>query len=153
MIRSTLVLATAAMLATPAPAQEAPRSPEATALGTCLTAKSTGEDRIAVARWLLGALASLPQVSDVAAVKPEVKATLDKGMARVFTRLLAVDCAAQTRALFATGSTDGFRIAGESLGAVAMGELLGNPGARDALGSYTKYLNKDDFKAVLPVGK
>lgn len=123
----------------------------AQALGECMVLKSTGADRLVVARWFVSSIASAPQTAGVATVAPGQKAELDKGMAALFTRLMAVDCADQSRPVFAAKDTgEGFRVAGEALGRVAIMELLGNPQANAALGAYTQYLKKEDFKDVLP---
>ncbi|MCP1471534.1 hypothetical protein J3E64_003245 [Sphingobium sp. OAS761] len=123
---------------------------QAQALGECMVLKSTGADRLTVARWFLTAVASAPQAAGVATLTPGKKEEFDKGMAAIFTRLMTVDCADQARPLFKARDQAGFRIAGEALGRVAMEELLNNPQASAALGAYTRYLRQEDFKAVLP---
>lgn len=122
----------------------------AQALGQCLVTKSTGADRILVARWLLAALASAPQAAEVATVRSGQKMVFDKAMAALFTRMLTVDCAPESRKVFAAKTSEGFRVAGEALGRVAIQELLTNPQANAAIEEYVKYLNKEDFKAVVP---
>ena len=42
----------------------------ADALGNCLARKSTGEDRLVFAGWMVAALASAPQLAGVANVDP-----------------------------------------------------------------------------------
>lgn len=133
------------LVAGPAQAQE-----EAKALGECMVLKSTGADRLVVARWLLTSIASTPQAAGVATLTPGKKDEFDKGMAVVFTRLLSVDCADQARPLFKARDDAGFRVAGEALGRVAMEELLNNPQATAAMTAYTKYLKQEDFRNVLP---
>ena len=72
----------------------------ADALGNCLARKSTGEDRLVFAGWMVAALASAPQLAGVANVDPSTKAALDRQLAAIFTRLMTVDCAAEARPLF-----------------------------------------------------
>ncbi len=134
------------LVATGAAAQT--ENPAAKALGDCLVAKSTGEDRLLVARWLLASLASAPQVKDVTTPTPGKKVTLDKGMAGLFTRLLTVDCKAGARPVFKQKTQAGFTVAGEALGRVAMTELLSNKDALAALATYVEYLDEKDFKEV-----
>lgn len=129
----------------------ADQAAQARALGQCMVLKSTGADRLTVARWFLSAIASAPQVAGVATLLPGRKVELDKGMAALFTRLMAVDCAREARPLFAAQNAgESFRVAGEALGRVAISELLSNPEANAALGAYAQYLKKEDFKNVLP---
>ena len=75
------------------PAADAPRT-----LGQCMAMKTTGEDRILVARWMLVAMASAPQMADFLTVAPGKKDGLDRGMATLFTRLLVRDCPDASRA-------------------------------------------------------
>lgn len=130
--------------AAPAPAAASP----AQALGQCMALKTTGEDRILVARWMLVAMASGPQMTGVVTVQPGQKEKYDRGMATLFTRLLVTDCPDLSREVFKLRDNAAFRVAGESLGQVAMQELLTNPQAAAALGAYVKYLDLDAFKAI-----
>lgn len=120
----------------------------AEALGQCFVMQTNGHDRLAVASWMLGSLASAPQMAEVAKVDSAKKVELDQAMAKLFTRLMTQDCAAQSRPLFKAKSEAGFRAAGEALGKIAVQELLGNPAASAALGSYANYLNDSDFKKL-----
>lgn len=120
----------------------------AEALGQCFVMQTNGHDRLAVARWMLGSLASAPQMAEVTRVDSAKKVELDQGMAKLFTRLMTQDCAALSRPLFKAKSEAGFTTAGEVLGKIAMQELLGNPEASAALGSYANYLDDSDFKKL-----
>lgn len=143
--------ALATFAATPGGAQpQAAPAGAAEALGQCLVMRSTGADRIAVARWLMGAIASTPGASGVVTVNTAEKAVADKAMAALFTRLITVDCAAESRVLFKANATDGFRVAGEALGRVAMEELFSSRAAKAGLEAYTRYLDRNAFKGVLP---
>ncbi|QGP79009.1 hypothetical protein [Sphingobium sp. CAP-1] len=144
------VAAGAMLLVAGSAAAQTDAEAQAQALGECMVLKSTGADRLVVARWFLTAIASAPQAQGVATLTPGKKDEFDKGMAAIFTRLMAVDCADQARPLFRSKDEAGFRVAGEALGRVAMSELLSNPQASAALEAYTKYLRQEDFKAVLP---
>ena len=115
------------------------------ALGQCFVNRTTGEDRIAVARWLLAAIGSAPKMADVTRVDPARKVAVDKAMAVIFTRLITKDCAAEARPLLKSKTDAGFRAAGEALGRIAMTELLADPKAAQGVASYTDYLNEADF--------
>lgn len=141
-----------ALTGVPAVAADTPAadlSAQANALGQCFVSKSTGEDRIAVAGWMLAAMASAPKMADVARVDAARKVELDKGMAAVFTRLITVDCARESRPLFLAKSKAGFETAGGALGEIAMKELLSDPKAAQGLADYVKYLNENDFAGVV----
>ncbi|QDK32421.1 hypothetical protein [Sphingomonas sp. IC081] len=155
-------VALAALLPVGAAAAQTPTSPAATAplapdverdlagkLGECFAMKSTGEDRVTFARWFLTAMGSAPQVADVAKIDPAVKDKLDRQVATIFTRLITVDCAEQARPLYRAHSSAGFRTAGETLGRMAMQELMGNPEtAAKMFGGYVGYIRQDDFKGL-----
>ena len=133
----------------PVAAQTTPESRAAAdRLGLCMVSKTTGADRIAVAGWMLAAMASAPELHDVASVTPERKEKADRAMAAVFTRLITRDCAAESKALFALGDTSAFKQAGRPLGEVAMQELMSNPKTMEALAAYVRYLNPLDFAEV-----
>jgi hypothetical protein len=117
-------------------------------LGQCMVSKTTGADRIAVASWMLAAMASAPQLKDVAVVTPARKEQADRTMATVFTRLMTKDCATDAKALFAARDPQAFQQAGRPLGEVAMKELISNPKTMEALGAYVRYINPADFAAV-----
>ena len=140
------VLSCSVSVAAAEPAQD--EAAFAQALGRCFVLKSTGQDRIVAARWIFGSMASSPQVADVANISSETKASLDREMALLFTRLITVDCAAESRPLFLMKSTKGFETAGGALGQIAMTELLTNEQAAAAFSAYTDYLNEEDFEAV-----
>ena len=123
--------------------------PEQTnALGRCFVNKTTGEDRIAVARWMLGAMASAPKMADLSKVDAALKVTLDKGMAGIFTRLITVDCVSEARPLLQAKNNAAFETAGEALGEIAIQELLADPRAMEGLSSYVKYLDQNAFAKV-----
>jgi|GEM_PF-2397908 len=123
-------------------------SAQANALGRCFVNKSTGDDRMAVARWMLAGMASAPRMADVAKVDPSRKVEADKGMAAVFTRLMTIDCANEARPLFLAKSKAAFETAGGALGEIAMKELLSDPKAAEGLSGYIQYLDERAFAKV-----
>ena len=141
------ILALSCSPAAAAPAQD-PDQAQAQALGQCFVAKSTGQDRIVVMRWMVAALASAPQLAEVVKVDATRKTEADKGMAALFTRLITVDCAAEAKPLFKNQSGAAFETAGEALGRIAMKELITDPNASSAMGTFAGYRKDRDFAAV-----
>ena len=123
---------------------------EGNALAQCFVLKTTGEDRLMVARWVLGALASSPQVTDLVTVDAARKDAADQGIARLFTRLITVDCATLAAPLMKTRGQEAFRLAGGALGQIAVQELMSNRSAAAAMGAFTRYLREEDFKPLKP---
>ena len=118
------------------------------ALSNCLTMRSTGEDHVNLAAWVVVALASAPQLAGIADIEPGTKDELDKRTAAIFTRLMTVDCLAEAKPLAQARNSEGFQEAGRALGRIAMQEVLGNPRAAESLNAFTRYLREEDF-AVL----
>lgn len=118
-------------------------------LGQCIALKSTGEDRLAAARWFAAALASAPAIKDMATIDAAKKDAADAKIAQVFTRLLMVDCVEQAKPLYKARSSAGFRTGGEVLGKLAMQELLGDPvQAQAMMGGYLSHIRPQDFTAL-----
>lgn len=152
----TILLMVAALAAAANPQVAAPPvqdtgklAEQAAALGQCFVDKTTGADRIAVARWMLGSMSSAPQMADLIKVDSALKTEADKKMAALFTRLMAVDCASEARPLFKARSRAGFEAAGGALGKIAMKELLTDPAASKGLENYTSYLRESDFAGLV----
>ncbi len=90
------------VLATPAMAQTDNQALEQ-ALSTCLVKKSTGADREALVRWILGSLASSSLAQTMVQVDPAGKEAADRALAATYTRLMTVDCLNEILALKKAG--------------------------------------------------
>ncbi len=143
----TLGMASLALANTAMAADDAAPAATPEALSKCLTMKSTGQDRLTFAGWMVAALASAPQMKGVATLAPGKKDELDRDVARVFTRLIAVDCAEFSRPLMKDRNNSAFRTGGEALGRMAMQELLSNPDAAKAMEAFAKYIDPMEFLA------
>ena len=117
-------------------------------LGECFTRKSTGEDRINLAKWVVAILASSPNVAGVAKLEPGLKDQLDVQTAKTFTRLFTQDCAAEARPLWQARSTAGFRVAGETLGRLAIQEAMSGPGVDAMFSGYAAKIDRAAFKIL-----
>lgn len=127
-----------------------PARAAANQLGACMARKTTGEDRLAFAGWMLAAMASSPDLQDVATVVPAKKDQLDRKVAALFTRLMTVDCPTEAKALFATKDPAAFRLSGEPLGRVAMQEIMNKPEFESALGAFANYIDESKFTGLKP---
>jgi hypothetical protein len=131
----------------PASAQDS-ETDRMTELSECIVGNSTGNDRVLVARWVGVSLASAPQLVGVVTVDQAEREQVDRQMAALFTRLITVDCLAQSRSLLADGQADALGSAFRQLGFVAIQELTANPGASAAMESFAGYLEEDAFSAL-----
>ncbi len=138
------------LAAAPLSAQAVDANAEAKALAQCFVLKTTGQDRLTFARWMIGGLASGPQAADIVTVNKPEKIALDHQMARLFTRLMTQDCLVEARPMFQAKNSEALKFASGTLGRIAMQELLSDPSAAAAIGAFAQYLNEDDFKPLKP---
>jgi hypothetical protein len=118
-------------------------------LSDCLVSKSTGGDRIALARWIGVGIFASPKLQDLGTVNAEKKVEVDKAAAVIFTRLITKDCLLETKSLM-TQKQASPQEAFKAIGEVAMTELMTDKGTLDSIGAFAKYLNDADFKNLRP---
>jgi hypothetical protein len=118
---------------------------QAELLGKCVVLKSTGQDRLTFGRGMLAAMAAGPQLADVAKIDMVKKQELDVAVAKIFTRLLTVDCLKEAKPLAATNPKLMGEIVGETLGTISMQELLTDKETLASLEAYAAYLEPNDF--------
>jgi len=128
---------------TPVHAQE--QSTENAALAKCVALKSTGQDRLTLGRWFVAAFGSAPQFADIVSVDPAMKKSIDLEFAKVFTRIMVSECNSEVRAFGPMRAGKAFEQAGETLGELAVREVLANPDAAASLEQFADYLKPEDF--------
>lgn len=139
--------ALAGLMAQPAwSAQPADGTAGQAALAQCIALNTTGADRLLTARWLFAMLGKSSQIADLSTGNAARDAELNKGFAKLFTRIVTKDCAAQVRPIAAVDLTDAFGKVGEALGETAMKELMNDKAVEKALGDYAEFISEDDFK-------
>jgi hypothetical protein len=117
-------------------------------LDECLTLSSTGRDRLIFAGWMAASLASAPQLKGIAEVNVVERDRLNRDLARIFTRLITVDCLEESRLLFRAGKSDAFKVAGRGLGRMAMQELMSDRDASVQMERFADYINEADFEKL-----
>ena len=127
------------VLATPAMAQTDNQALEQ-ALSTCLVKKSTGADREALVRWILGSLASSSLAQTMVQVDPAGKEAADRALAATYTRLMTVDCLNEILALKKAGDAKGVEQGFSTLGAIAMRDAMTDPSVGAAMSAFAKYM-------------
>lgn len=121
--------------------------PQQSAIAQCITARTTGADRILTARWLFAAVSESPQMSDLSVVTPDQTKELNRGFAKLFTRLVTKDCVEEVRPLAAANFEKAFEQVGAALGETAMQELMSGKEVDASIAAYTDFFSKDDFEA------
>lgn len=113
------------------------------ALSQCLADNTTGKDRKDLARWVFFAMAAHPEIKQY--VSPALAAASEdthKMMATTFTRLLADSCLKQTQAAFKQGGSKAIEVAFQTLGALAMQELMSNPEVSADMSKFEKLIDQ-----------
>lgn len=116
---------------------------------TCLTDSTSGRDRKDLVKWIFLAMASHPEISALAVAEP---ATVEDSNARVgalMTRLVAEDCAEQMRQMLAEHGSTSMTTAFETLGGVAMDELMAHPDVSKAFADLERHFDQAKIDAAL----
>ena len=141
MALSTMVLAPPAMAQTD-------NQPLEQALSTCLVKKSTGADREALVRWILGSLASSSLAQGMVKVDPAAKEAADRAVAASYARLMTVDCLAEILALKKAGDATGVQSGFNTLGTIAMQDATTDPSVGTAMGAFAKFMPPEAMKRL-----
>ena len=128
--------------------QAAMATPASDALGNCLKDNTSGKDRKDLARWIFVSMSAHPEIRSLSAISDAARTDTNKGMAELVTRLLTVNCAAQTRAA-GQESTSSMLASFKSLGEVAMMELMSNQAVSDSISGYVQFVDRKKVEAVL----
>ena len=139
-----LVFVSLALVVQPAMANTAPDP-----LSECLKDNTSGKDRKDLARWIFASMASHPDLRSLTAVADTTRLDANKQMGALVTRLLTVNCAAQTRLALQLSGGQGMATAFKSLGEVAMMELMSNPQVNEAVSAYAEFVDKKKMEEVL----
>ncbi len=112
-------------------------------LSKCLAETTSGKDRKDLARWVFFAMASHPEIKQFTSPAAAAAQTdTHKVMADLFTRLLADSCLRQTQAAFKEGGAKAIEIAFQTLGQLAMQELMANPDVNASMSQFEKQLDQ-----------
>jgi hypothetical protein len=126
-------------------------TPETEVFGQCLIGKTTGEDRLLLARWMTFAFAAHPVVQDAVTVDKSKLAETDSKMAELVMALLTDRCNAEARAAVAAEGNPGpaMEKAFEMLGGVASQEVMLDPQVMSTINAFATYLDEAQLGAAL----
>ncbi len=113
------------------------------ALGTCLSDNTTGRDRKDLARWMFTAMAAHPDMAGLSTVTDAERTDAARVVGSLFTRLVVEACPDEVRVAVATGGPTAIGDGFETLGSVAMQELMRNERVATALGGIEAYMNAE----------
>jgi hypothetical protein len=118
-------------------------------LSQCLAETTSGKDRKDLARWVFFAMASHPEIKQFTTPSAAgAEAETNKTMADLFTRLLADSCMRQAQAAFKEGGAKAIEIAFQTLGQLAMQELMTNPDVNASMARFEKSLDQSKLSKV-----
>ena len=126
-------------------------SPESQAFGQCLIGKTTGDDRLLLARWMTFAFASHPVVQDALTIDEAKLPETDQEMADLVTDLVAERCVNEAKAAVAAEGDPGIAMqkAFEMLGMVASQEVLRDAAAQDRINAFATFIDETRLGAAL----
>jgi hypothetical protein len=140
------IVAVMLSIATLAQAQE-----PVNALKACVTDNTSGRDRKDLAKWVFFAMAAHPEMKQYADAK--AAAAVDESsqkLAALVTRLLTESCVNEVRAVMKTGQgSQALRVAFESLGQLAMQELMADKTVQETMGLFQRYVDQTRLKEAL----
>lgn len=127
-------------LAVSAPvASQATAGPATEALSACMVRSATPEDHLVLARWIFAIMARHPSVANLASISDAERLKINKAGADLMVRLLATDCAAETKAAYVEDGEDAMGDAFGALGEIAMTDLMTDPSVQAELNKLTEY--------------
>jgi hypothetical protein len=120
-------------------------------LKTCVTDNTSGRDRKDLAKWVFFAMAAHPEMKPYADAK--IAAAVDESsqkMGALVTRLLTESCVNEVRAVMKTGQgSQALRFAFESLGQLAMQELMTDKTVQDTMSLFQRYVDQKRLNEAL----
>lgn len=123
--------------------------PYADAIGQCFANSTTGKDRIELARWVFASMALHPDVVSSSAITPQNREAINQSTGALFNRLLAESCSKEVKDAFKFEGQTALKTAFESLGKLAMQELMSNPAVGAGFSGFEKYVDMKKLKKAL----
>ncbi len=121
----------------------------ADAMGQCFANSTTGKDRIELAKWVFASMALHPDVVSISAITPAKREAINVATGALFSRLLINDCKKEVKNAFKFEGQASLKAAFESLGKLAMLELMSNPAVGEGFSGLEKYIDIKMLKSTL----
>jgi hypothetical protein len=121
------------------------------ALKKCLADNTTGKDRKDLAKWVFLAMAAHPEMKQhMNATASAAADESSRTMAALVTRLLTDSCVNETKAVIQDGQgSRSLQLAFESLGQLAMRELMADNSVQASMGLFERYIDQQRFTEAL----
>jgi hypothetical protein len=118
------------------------------AIARCLADSTTGKDRKDLARWVFVNMAQHPEVASIATISSENRERADQTAGLLYQKLFTVSCKTELAKALKESDMDAVKSGFESLGVLAMQELMANPAVLQAFTNIQKYLDLESLKSV-----
>ncbi|GAB2512726.1 hypothetical protein [Lysobacter humi (ex Lee et al. 2017)] len=110
-------------------------------LGRCLVDAAKPADRTALVRWMVSALAVHPDLDGLVVIDTAQRDAAERAAATTFERLVAVDCAHAARGAIAVEGADSFGAAFQTLGELAMTEVVEQRDVQAGVGGLLRHVD------------
>jgi hypothetical protein len=118
-------------------------------LGQCLADNTSGRDRKDLARWVFLAMAAHPEIKDLSRATAADADGASKATGALFTRLLTQSCAKEARMTMAAGGANALQFAFQTLGQLAMQELMSDTNVAQSMGAIERHVDQKKINDVL----
>ncbi|MFY9326431.1 MAG: hypothetical protein WAO76_00180 [Georgfuchsia sp.] len=113
-------------------------------LTRCLADSTTGKDRKDLGRWIFSLMSLNPYVASIAPVKKSDRESATRTAATIYRRLLAQDCKKEVKDTIEHEGNDALKAGLDTLGKLAIQELMSDPNVQKAAADFGKYISKPD---------
>jgi hypothetical protein len=117
-------------------------------LSRCLVEKTSKTDQTYLVKWVFAAVSAGSEVKAMSSISQEQRTAYTLGVGKLMTRLLTVDCRAETVKAVKYDGPQSIETAFELLGKVAMQGMLSDPAVAEELGGLTKGADLDALGKV-----
>jgi hypothetical protein len=118
-------------------------------LSKCLVASTSDQDKTQLVEWIFFSLSLNPKISPYAQVSPAQREVADKGLAKLFERLVAESCSTQTKQAVQYEGTAALSESFRLLGQVAAQEIFKDPAVAAGTSKFAEYLDEKKINQAL----
>jgi len=123
--------------------------PASDALGKCLVAKSTPQDRVSLVQWYFGALSANPNVKPYTTFTSDQRAAVTKHAVDIMQRLIITDCRQEALTALHQDGAPALQSSFEALGRRAAVELTSDPSVVKEMSSAITYVDPAKWAVFL----
>jgi hypothetical protein len=118
-------------------------------LTQCLADNTSGRDRKDLARWVFLSMAAHPEIKDLSKATPADTEGATRTTGALITRLLTQSCAKEARMTMVAGGANALQLAFQTLGQLAMQELMSDGNVTQSMGSIERHVDQKKINEAL----